>query len=74
MLAVRLLAHTAESVAPYDTLETFTLGSTHYFHLFTFGKNVDSDGFTNILVNFAIADFLYETFGSVLRFGEMINL
>jgi len=50
MLPVRLLAHTAETMALYNTLESLALGGTYHFNAFPFGENVNSDGFTNVLI------------------------
>src|SRR6187549_1663716 len=74
MLSVRLLTNTTETMASYNTLETFTLGGTHYLNSIAFGKYVYSKCFTNILVYFAIADFLNESFRGGLRFGKVIDL
>jgi hypothetical protein len=46
VLTMGSFTHTRESVAFYNTLETFTLGCTYYFNIIAFGKDVYSDGFT----------------------------
>jgi hypothetical protein len=51
MLAVGSFTHTAKSVTPYNTLETFTLGSANDTNLFAFGKYFASDAFANLLFN-----------------------
>ena len=60
VLTVRLLTHTMKSVTFYNTLETFTFGSTYYINFFTFGENVDSNGFTQCFFEGIIAEFFYE--------------
>ena len=49
MLAMRLSANTMEAMTLYNTLETLSFGGTNNFNFIAFGKNVNSDGFTNSL-------------------------
>src|SRR5260221_2496070 len=73
MLTMRSFTHTAKAMAFYNTLETFTLCGTYYFHFVAFGKNVNSDGFTNVLIYFAIAYFFDYFFRRCLCFGEVAD-
>ena len=63
MLTVRLFAHTGESVALHDSLETLALGRTHDIDLLAFGEDVYGDGFTGIFLDAVIAEFLYDFLG-----------
>src|SRR5689334_19014396 len=47
VLTMGSFTHTRESVALYNTLETFTFCCTHYFHFIAFSENVYSNGITN---------------------------
>src|SRR6188768_526507 len=74
MLTMGLTSNTTETMALYNTLETLTLGGTHYFNRIAFGKYVNSDGFTNVFVYFAIAYFLNEFFRRGLSLCKVIDL
>jgi len=61
-----------ETVAFYNTLETFTLSGTNYINIFAFSENVNSDGITNIFFNGIIAEFFREFLWSCRSFCEVI--
>ena len=72
MLTVRSFTNTRKSVAFYNTLETFSFSGTNNINSFTFGKNVYSNGFTNIFFYGIVPEFFYELFSSSLCFSVVI--
>ena len=74
MLTMRLLAYTMESVAFYNTLETFTLCGTNYFNSIAFCENVNRNCFTNIFFYRIVAKLSCKFLRSCLSFCVMINL
>ena len=72
VLAVGSFTHTAESVALYNTLETFTLGGANHFNLIAFSENVYSDGITNIFFFVVVSEFFDTLFGRSIGLCEVI--
>src|SRR5437870_5626664 len=73
MLSMRLPANTMKAMTFYNTLESFSFGSSNYFNTIAFGKYVNSEGFTNILFYFAIAYFLNKSFRGGISFCKVIH-
>src|ERR1700741_2480814 len=74
MLTMCSFTNTTKTVTFNYTLETTPLGCTNNFNIIAFGKNVNRNGFTQVLINFAIAYFSDYFFRSCLCFGEMVHL
>jgi hypothetical protein len=72
MLSVRLLTNTMKAMTLYNTLETFSFGGANYRYFIAFGKYINANGVTNILICFAIADFFYDFFCRGVCFGKVV--
>ena len=68
MLAVSSFAYTTKVMTANNTLETLTLAGADNTYLFTFGKDVAGDVFTNLFINRTIPDFFYNTLRSGICF------
>ena len=71
VLAVGGLAYTAETMAFYNTLETFTLAGTDYVNEVCFGEEVDSDGVAQFVFTVKTFELGQVTLGSYTGFLEV---
>jgi hypothetical protein len=74
VLAVGGFTHTRESMALYNTLETFTFSCTNHINFIAFSENVNSDGVTNIFFLEIVSEFFYTLFSRSIGFSEVIFL
>ena len=55
-----------------NTLEALTFCCTNHIHFIAFGKNVNRDGITDILILEIVSEFFYTLFSRSVGFSEVI--